>query len=233
MGFFVIFMKIKTLTFIVFILTPSLYGEGTYPSQVIFKNMPPLHFGQTLEEVQKALKVEATDVPPPLDTVSRKGIDKIIVYKNLELGFDTDLLYKITIHHPFTQFQGMAFFHEKWKDFDRDGVSIIKPGFTRSDLETYLPEWAARAIKNGAKPLDSSNATQDSFFEITKVNNSYTNHVYIGFGPYRKNKFRHEIRSGSVAFFFELDKIAQLRGVKVGALESIHLFCDEFNTQGR
>ena len=226
-------MKIKTLTFIVFILAPSLYGEGTYPSQVIFKNMPPLHFGQTLEEVQKALKVEATEVPPPLDIVARKGIDKIIVYKNLKLKFDTGLLYSITINHPFVQFQGMDFFREKWMNFDRDGVSIIKPGFTRTDLEFYLSEWTARALKNGARLFDSSNAGQGNFFQISKTSDTYTSDIYIYFGSLRKNKWGRKMFSGAVGFTFQTERDAQVRGTEVGALSSISIYCDEFNTLDR
>jgi len=209
-------------------LSPLLHGKDAYPSIQVLKDMPPLHFGQTLEEVRDILKVEPVDLPPYIH--SRKGIDKSIVYKNLNLNFDTGLLSSITINRPFTQFQGMGFFCEKWKNFDRDGISVINPGFTRNDLEAYLPEWTARAIKNGAKSIDASNTEQDNLFKISKRSNSYTDNIYIEFGTLQKTKYGTKIWSGGIGFHFETEDIAKALGVEVGSLSSIHIYCNEFNT---
>lgn len=187
-----------------------------------------MYFGQSQIEIERLLSVKASPSTLP---IARPGIDYDIMSSGFALKFDTSRLVGITFERNFAFSVNIAPFPEPWRDFAPLGSLAVKKNMHRDEFMAYLNVWEGRAYKSGARRKVGNSPLAQNEYSV----GLHEDRISISFGPDRQTKKGGTWGSSYHIHFMSprLAALAARRGQEINSLDSISVFCDEFNTFAR
>lgn len=224
--------KISLISLILLLLHLSIFCEGhEYPAQKIDNKGSRIYFGQSQKEVEKMLGKSAEDqrLPAP---VLRRGLDKRIALKTVEIKFDTQRISEIVFDGNFNFTNGIELYKQDWRRFQSIEGVALKSGMSKKEFALYLALWEKQAETLGAQKVSSiQKSTAVKSYEILVENEGDT--INILFTPVRKTARGGGLWCDMISIDFVPIGDEDLYDRKAGTLNSVSMSCDEYNTRGR
>src|ERR1044071_5309025 len=199
----------KSILFAILMLSSGFAGE--YPSQKI-NPRDSVHFGQAQAEVEHRLRKKAA---PENSGIGRPGKDFVLTDRGIKLDFNLPIVA----------------FIESWMNLDPIGDLRIKRGMKKTEFLKYFEAWEGRAKKLGIRRYDGNELLKGGEYRVNITEDKLLDMIHITFGPERSTGKGGTWGSGCTIAFVTPDALLQVR--RVGTLDTITLFCDEFNTHAR
>jgi hypothetical protein len=215
----------KSILFAILMLSSGFAGE--YPSQKI-NPRDSVHFGQAQAEVEHRLRKKAA---PENSGIGRPGKDFVLTDRGIKLDFDSGILNGITFGDDFDFNLPIVAFIESWMNLDPIGDLRIKRGMKKTEFLKYFEAWEGRAKKLGIRRYDGNELLKGGEYRVNITEDKLLDMIHITFGPERSTGKGGTWGSGCTIAFVTPDALLQVR--RVGTLDTISLFCDEFNTHAR
>jgi hypothetical protein len=189
-----------------------------------------VRFGQDLAEIEKLYSCKGIDNPL---RIARKSIDQLIQISNVTFEFDTGRLKGIIFKDGYRFSNPPTPYPENWKNFFASSEYRMFRQMPRSEFLSYLAVWEARATVSGAEKVHFGDLSP-SQYSVSIDRERYCDMVHVSMGPSRRSGGGGIWCDGWTAIF-KMDKgSTDANSAPLdGALESLSVFRDEFNTVAR
>lgn len=213
--------RLASLLFIVYCVASGLRGVEYEAQQIDASHF--VRFGQPLLEIEQVLQKQAL---PDDSGVGRMGKDLTLKIGGVKLDFDSGRLWGMTFSSS-SFFPPIAAFPAPWQNLNRVDSRILKIGMPRVEVINYIAAWESRAKVQGIRKIMSESLVSNDEYRIRYRKDSFAEYITILFGPERLTR-----NGGSWSSGVTLVLSPQV-GVNMMQLESIFIYCDEFNTRSR